>query len=192
MTQIEPFPGVAPDAPPADVPAGWITKLEAAALAKVTTKTIERWAGAKWIRQGRRPSPKGGPDLAVYWGPSVARQAVKTAHRGPAGLRVPALEDSAPVAPGVGLSPPAGRLPAGLDPAAFAAALVQAARQMPPPAPPPAFVDVAGFARLAGLPAADIARAIEAGELPYRLTARGGIRLWAADVDRLRPAVTVR
>jgi hypothetical protein len=190
------FPGTPP--PLADEAAGpgalgWLTKLEAAALAKVTVKTIERWAAAKRIRQGSRPSTKTkGLRLAVYWGPSVARQAARTAERGPAGLHVPALE---PDPPGAALSPAAGGLPAGvgpvLDPVALGMALLTAFRQVSPTSPtsetPPAFVDVAGFARLAGLPAADITRAIAAGELPIRRTARGGIRLWAADVDRLRP-----
>jgi hypothetical protein len=176
-----------------DAPPKWITKAEAAALVGVTTKTIERWAKDKRIKQASRPSQNNGPAVAVYWLPAVAKQAAARAVGPGGGLRVP-LEpaDGAGLPAVLGTNGHGLALGKGLDPIAFGVTLLAAFRQVSQTSetsetPPPAFVDVATFARLAGLSAADIHRAIAAGELPHRTTSRGGIRLWAEDVALLRP-----
>lgn len=197
-------------ATPADDPQNqrFVLKEEAARVAGVSVKTLERWHKAGVIRRGTRPSTRGGTDQVLYWLPSVLRQTAKRAQDRGEGLRVPAeLEPptDAPGAPGgpasyaLGEMVPAPPRLAPADPMAFALALVEAVRAVSHPSEtmghtshtgPAALVDVATFAALAGLPQADIRDLIADGTLPHRTTRRGGIRLWAAHVALLEPKAT--
>ncbi|MEP7304184.1 MAG: helix-turn-helix domain-containing protein [Acidobacteriota bacterium] len=174
----------------------WLPIVHAAQIIRCSTRTIERLARAQKLEQRLRPQD-GTPPVVVYNPDDVARIAserrpapppfVLPAGRAPVNRNGQGHGQSLKETPGSFLQ----TLPAGDDPIRqlFAAALRAV---LSPPSPPVAermaetlFLTIKEAAIMANLPAADIRRAIESGELKARKTGRGGWRIRRKDLEAL-------
>lgn len=174
--------------------ATWVTKQQAAEAIGVTTKTVERLVQAGQIQQARWQRDGRGPLLAVYQPDDVARIALER-HRGP----LPPF-----------LVPPGAEVPANgnghsglsaIDPRAISnqeseslvsgddvlKVLVAAAVRVlsETSQTPTLYVTVRDAAAILGLSQADVHALIHDGDLPHRLTRRGGIRIRRKDLEQL-------
>jgi excisionase family DNA binding protein len=173
--------------PSPDVYADWLTKDAAAAALGVTPKTIERLAAAGTIHQGATRPQGRGPLRAVYHPDDVARlvQERRTEARAfvlPAGVTSPVSGNGHGRAEALQIAAPELSRSGEDLLKAFAVALRQMSETSQTPAPT-LFLTIPEAATLAGLPAADIRRAVEAGELKARKTARGGYRIRRKDLE---------
>lgn len=169
-------------------PDEWITKAQAAAILQVDERTIERRARAGRINAKARP---GFPTL--YLAADVEMLTQTGSHEVRTGLLTPD-----PTGNGNGHGAVASlRRPAPLTEAWFVdvlQALRGALTHAPigptgptagPTGPTTLFLTIPEAAAYAGLPATDIRRACEGGELPARKTGRGGWRIRRKDLEAL-------
>jgi len=160
--------------------ATWPTKAQAAAALGVTPKTVERFVQAGQIQQARWRRQGRGPALAVYHPDDVARLAAER-RLGPLpafvvpapavagngngrGAKFPAVSDRQRVAP-----QPADALAAGLQ--AFVAALravSETSETLAQTSATPRYVDRATALRITGVSAAELRKAVQAGEIHRR------------------------
>ncbi len=174
----------------------WLTVADAAQQIGCSTRTIERLASRHQLEQRIRPQA-GSPGVAVYSPESVAEAAQKR-HPAPPAFVVAAVGsgngNGSPHTADVSLPHTRGVLARRLaedDPIHQFFALVLRALQSPP-SPPVAgtvaetlFLTIKEAAIYANLPAADIRRACESGELKARKTGRGGWRIRRRDLETL-------
>ncbi len=174
----------------------WLTVADAAQQIGCSPRTIERLAKGRQLEQRIRPQA-GSPGVAVYSPESVAEAAQKR-HPAPPAFVVAAVGNGnghrrgVSGVSGVSIETEAlARLPADDDPIRqlFAAALRAV---LSPPSPPVAetvaetlFLTIKDAAIYANLPAADIRRACESGELKARKTGRGSWRIRRKDLEAL-------
>ncbi len=171
----------------------WLTVADAAQQIGCSTRTIERLTSRHQLEQRIRPQA-GSPGVAVYSPESVAEQAQKR-HPAPPAFVVAAVQSpthgngngQGPVTSAIATI---GQLPAD-DPIRQLAAVFLTWLQSPP-LPPVAgsvaetlFLTIKDAAIYANLPAADIRRACESGELKARKTGRGGWRIRRKDLEAL-------
>lgn len=170
--------------------ADWRTGADAAAEIGCSKRTIERLAAARTLESRLRPTA-GSPAVAVYNPDDVARIA---SQRRPAAtpfvlpaVRTPANGNGHPshaATTGLSRNRDSADDPLRQLAAAFERFLLS------PPSPPVAermaetlFLTIAEAAAVAGLPAIDIRRACERGELCGRKTGRGGWRIRRRDLE---------
>jgi excisionase family DNA binding protein len=168
----------------------WMTKQQAADVIGVSTKAIERFAKAGRLEQRSRPQAHG-PNVAVYFPDDVAalareRQPAATPFVVPAVPDPPRSNARPAGSAALTVSPPS---TAGDDPvrALFAAAMRAVLSQTSETSAMSAtlYVTVKEAAGILGLPQADVRRLIRDGDLPHRLTGRGGIRIRRRDLEQL-------
>jgi excisionase family DNA binding protein len=173
----------------------WLPLADAAAILRCSTRTVERRFRDWHIEQRFRPQA-GSPDVAVYNPEDVQRKALEK-RREPAPFVLPRVSGNGH---GSELRSSTEQLRSstelllvqpGDDPLRqlFAAALRAV---LSPPSPPMSetvaetlYLTIKEAATYAGLPATDIRRACESGELKARKTARGGWRIRRKDLEAL-------
>jgi excisionase family DNA binding protein len=171
--------------------ADWRTVADAAAEIGCSKRTIERLAAARKLESRLRPTA-GSPAVAVYNPDDVARIALE---RRPAPAPFVLAAGANPHSNGNGhqtaeLTKSSFLNNRGEDPIRQLAAAFERFL-LSPPSPPVAekvadtklFLTIAEAAVYAGLPATDIRRACESGELCARKTGRGGWRIRRRDLE---------
>jgi len=177
--------------------ADWLTKQQAADAIGVTTKTVERFVQSGQIQQARWQPEGRGPMRAVYHPGDVARVAAER-RQGPlppflvpVGVDPPTngnghggLSPINPISPLTELAiPDAGSRPGEDLLRVLVAAAVRVMSETSQTST--LFLTIPEAAAYAGLPATDIRRACESGELKARKTTRGAWRIRRTDLEQL-------
>jgi hypothetical protein len=175
----------------------WLPVREAAQVLGCSTRTVERLARAKKLEQRLRHQA-GTPPVALYNPDDVRRLASERQPAPP-----PFVLDAVPPGNGNGKGPGllASNKPVRVstellraedDPVRqFFAAALQAFRSPPSPTVSASvsetlWLTLPDASALAGLPAVDLKRACDAGELKYRKTGRGGYRIHRDELKAFR------
>jgi hypothetical protein len=175
--------------------ATWRTKGEAAAAIGVATKTIERLAASGKLQQASRRSTRGGANEVVYHPDDVARLAQERQPGPLAAFVVPGSTvpdhgnghdtrlNRGPQQSALAIATPS--VPPGDDVLRLVFAAALRAVSETSQTSQALFLTIAEASVVSGLPQADLRRLCYEGDLPHRMTGRGGIRIRRKDLEAL-------